>query len=120
MIIMRRTCHGGRPVLTETLWSEEYELFVESPPIVAGRENHMLLHVTVLDDFSALDNGTLTIELDGPAKVSGEASAPVQSRDIEINSQPPLAGNYQGEFRSIVMRREHRQSRASGNECRGS
>ncbi len=43
-----------------TAWSEHYELFAETDPLIAGREAPSHAHFTYLPDFSALNEGSVT------------------------------------------------------------
>jgi len=48
--------HGDGVAIGITEWSDDgLELFAEHPPAVVGQEVPFLAHVTVLEDFSALE-----------------------------------------------------------------
>ena len=49
-----------------TAWSEHYELFAETDPLIAGQEAPSHAHFTYLPDFSALNEGSVTGILRGP------------------------------------------------------
>src|SRR5690349_3119186 len=48
--------------LNVTHWTEQSELFMEYPPLVAGQPALFAVHLTKLDDFKALNAGTPSIE----------------------------------------------------------
>ena len=49
--------------LDVTNWTSKSELYMEYPPLVAGRAVRFAVHLTKLDDFQALNAGTPSIEL---------------------------------------------------------
>ncbi len=48
--------------LNVTHWTEQSELYMEYPPLVAGQPALFAVHLTKLDDFKALNAGTPSIE----------------------------------------------------------
>src|SRR5687767_919066 len=46
-----------------TAWGERYEIFPECDPLIAGEVSKCHTHVTVLEDFSPLREGTAAIVL---------------------------------------------------------
>ena len=46
-----------------TSYSNEFELFAEADPFVVGHKSTVLSHFTNLPDFTALENGSMTIRL---------------------------------------------------------
>ena len=72
------SCHAGHDThhqegdsqetqVTFTSYSQDYEVFCESAPLIAGQQVRMLLHVTRLSDFKPLAQGrlSLTLTIDG-------------------------------------------------------
>jgi hypothetical protein len=55
--------HGDEPALVYTDYTEQTELFVEFPPLVAGESSVFAAHVTRLADFKPLTEGTLDVDL---------------------------------------------------------
>jgi membrane fusion protein, heavy metal efflux system len=53
--------------LVYTHYTEEAELFLEFPPLVAGQASRFLAHVTRLADFKPLTAGTVDVILEGPS-----------------------------------------------------
>lgn len=89
--------HGhAQPMLRVTLWSDRFELFVEHPPAIAGRELRLLAHVTVLDGFRPLGSGQLELALTGAATLRAAAAAPVRAGIYELKFTPAAAGKYRG------------------------
>lgn len=91
--------HGGAPVASFTLWSEHFEVFAEHAPGLVGRNIFFLIHVTVLNGFSAPKSGRLTLEFDGPAKLSVTAAGPVRPGIYSVALTPKIKGLYQGRIR---------------------
>ena len=56
--------HGGSAVVV-TLWTDQSELFMEYPPLVAGKSERLIVHLTVLETFDPVHSGTLTVEFSG-------------------------------------------------------
>src|SRR5262245_42655992 len=48
--------------LNVTHWTQATELYMEYPPLVAGQSARFAVHLTKLDDFKALNEGTPSIE----------------------------------------------------------
>lgn len=46
-----------------TAYSNEFELFAEADPFVVGHKSNVLSHFSNLPDFTALENGSMTIRL---------------------------------------------------------
>ncbi len=88
--------HGDETVVVFTIWSDAFEVFGEHSAAVAGEKVDFLLHVTALDDFSALTEGTVSLTLTGPAKLSASASKPQRPGIYELSLTPTKAGRYEG------------------------
>jgi membrane fusion protein, heavy metal efflux system len=88
--------HHDGPVVKITAWSDELELFAEHPPAVAGQPVTMLAHLTVLDDFSPLAEGTLRLELEGPGAIGPSTSEPVRPGIFNVTVTLSAAGRYEG------------------------
>ena len=85
------------PALSVTHWTEQTELFMEYPPLVAGRSARFAVHLTRLSDFSALNAGTPGIELvpsGGGATVVLKGSAPSRPGAFRVEGVLPAAGQY--------------------------
>ena len=88
--------HGDEPTVSVTAWSDEFELFAEHPPGVAGQPTSFLVHLTVLQDFRALQSGTVALEFDGPERLRGESSAALRPGIFTIDVPAGKAGTYRG------------------------
>lgn len=90
--------------LAITKWTERYELFVEFPPPVASKPVPYHAHVTKLDDFQAVTEGTFRVRFKTPAGVATETSIQgVKRPGIFIPEGPaPAAGSY-----TLEMAYEH-------------
>ncbi len=51
--------------LSVTRWSEKTELFAEYPPLAVGSTSRFAIHLTRLDTFKALTEGTVEVRLQG-------------------------------------------------------
>jgi membrane fusion protein, heavy metal efflux system len=85
------------PTLSVTHWTDKTELFMEYPPLVAGRTSLFAVHLTTTADFKAIGAGHATIEFTpesgGPGKtlVGPQPSRPGVFR---VEDVPPAAGRY--------------------------
>ncbi len=85
------------PTFDVTDWTDKTELFMEYPPLVAGRSARFAVHLTRLSDFSALNAGRPSIqftpELGGTATtLSG--TEPLRPGAFRVEGLPPAAGKY--------------------------
>ena len=85
------------PALNLTHWTETTELYMEDPPLVAGRTALFAVHLTRLGDFKPVDAGQARIEFTpesgGAAKV---LAGPPPSRPgaFRVEDIPPASGRY--------------------------
>lgn len=84
-----------------TAWSEHYELFAETEPLVAGREAASHAHFTVLQGFSALDRGAVTGILRGAGgrEETFHAPAPLRPGIFRVVFRPAREGTFDLVFR---------------------
>jgi RND family efflux transporter MFP subunit len=85
------------PTLDVTSWTDKSELFMEYPPLVAGETVRFAVHLTRLNDFSALNAGRPHIEMTpesggSPATVPG--SEPLRPGAFRVEGKIPAAGRY--------------------------
>jgi cobalt-zinc-cadmium efflux system membrane fusion protein len=80
-----------------TAWSEHYELFAETDPLIAGREAPSHAHFTYLPDFSALDEGSVTGILRGADgfEESFHAPKPLRAGIFNVVFKPSREGAYE-------------------------
>ncbi len=83
-----------------TKWTEKHELFVEFPPPVAGKAVEYHAHVTALEGFRALTEGTFRVRWKAPSGVAAETQIDgVKRAGIFTPSGPaPGPGSYQLEM----------------------
>ena len=81
--------------LQYTLFSEQFEFFIEHPPLEAGKEAEFLVHLTDLLTYKPCSTGHVTILIDGISVTSGEPSTPGIFR---IPFVPNKEGAFHAEF----------------------
>lgn len=90
------TAKTESPTLNVTDWTAKTELYMEYPPLVAGRTALFAVHLTTLDDFKAMNAGRPRIEFtpeSGPP--SGlQGSAPSRPGAFRVEGALPKAGTY--------------------------
>jgi len=83
-----------------TSWGDRYEIFAEADPLVVGQVSKSHTHVTVLDGFTALTNGTVSAILRGPGNEHAYTqTAPVRPGIFSIEIRPAVAGTFDLSFR---------------------
>jgi membrane fusion protein, heavy metal efflux system len=85
------------PTLDVTSWTDKTELFMEHPPFVAGETVRFAVHLTKLNDFSALNAGRPSIEMTpeaGGAPVTLPGSDPLRPGAFRVEGKLPTAGRY--------------------------
>ncbi len=88
--------HGEVPTQSQTLWSDNYEVFAEHSPGLVGGTTEFLLHFTDLRHFRALTEATVSIQLEG-ASQGINASTSKQHPGIYQASLPAdKAGRFSG------------------------
>jgi RND family efflux transporter MFP subunit len=125
--------HGGVEVTRITRWSDTLEIFAEHPDIVPGTPVTLLMHVTVLKDFSPA-RAKVTLEVSGPGSVRAESEVSSHPGIYPITITLPQAGVYSaklaladgsGMIEGIEIRTkgakaghegEHEDEHAHGNE----
>lgn len=83
--------------LDVTSWTDQSELFMEHPPLVAGQTVRFAVHLTRLADFSALNAGRPSIEMTpegGGSAVTLPGSDPLRPGAFRVEGQLPPAGRY--------------------------
>lgn len=77
-----------------TRWTNQTELFVEYPPLVAGETSRFAIHFTRLDNFRAVSRGFAEVRLDQPGQAPEvfRADAPSRPGIFGINVKPARAG----------------------------
>jgi RND family efflux transporter MFP subunit len=83
--------------LDVTSWTDQTELFMEHPPLVAGQTVRFAVHLTRLADFSALNAGRPSIEMTpegGGSAVALPGSDPLRPGAFRVEGKLPAAGRY--------------------------
>jgi RND family efflux transporter MFP subunit len=80
-----------------THWSERTELYMEYPPLVAGRTALFAVHLTTLADFKPLAAGQAQVEFTpaagGPPTIVG-GGQPSRPGAFRVEGAAPMAGRY--------------------------
>ena len=85
------------PTLDVTSWTDRSELFMEHPPLVAGKSVRFAVHLTNLADFSALNAGRPSIEMTpevGGATTTLAGSDPLRPGAFRVEGTTPPPGRY--------------------------
>lgn len=85
------------PALAVTEWSDKTELFMEYPPLVAGRAALFAVHLTTMADFKPVTSGQARIEFAPAAGGSAKVlTGPQPSRPgiFRVEGTPPAPGQY--------------------------
>lgn len=85
------------PTLDVTSWTDQSELYMEYPPLVAGRTVRFAVHLTRLTDFSALNAGRPSIEMtpeNGGSAVTLGGSDPLRPGAFRVEGTIPPPGRY--------------------------
>jgi len=84
--------------LDVTSWTQQTELYMEHPPLVAGHTIRFAVHLTNLADFQALNAGRPSIEMSpvsGGSAVILPGSEPLRPGAFRVEGKLPPAGQYQ-------------------------
>src|SRR5687767_15899096 len=84
---------GPQP-LTVTRWTEKTELFAEYPSLVVGQTSRFAIHLTTLEPFKAVNEGTMEVQLrgsDGQVE-SFSATGPSRPGIFGVDVKPTRAG----------------------------
>jgi len=85
------------PTLDITTWTDQTELFMEYPPLVAGETALYAVHLTRLSDFSAMTSGRPRIEFtpeSGGAPIVLQGNPPSRPGVFRVEGASPPAGRY--------------------------
>src|SRR5688572_19629587 len=85
------------PTLDVTSWTERTELFMEYPPLVAGRTALFAVHLTRLSDFSAMTAGRPRLEFTpeaGGTPTVLQGNEPSRPGVFRVEAAVPPAGRY--------------------------
>jgi len=84
------------PTLDITHWTDQTELFMEYPPLVAGQTALYAVHLTRLSDFSAMTEGRPRIEFtpESGAPIVLQGNTPSRPGVFRVEGASPPAGRY--------------------------
>ena len=85
------------PTLSVTHWTERTELFMEYPPLIAGRSALFAVHLTTLADFKPVASGQARIEFipeSGGQSTVLTGSSPSRPGAFRVEDVPPAPGRY--------------------------
>jgi membrane fusion protein, heavy metal efflux system len=91
---------GGKaelPTLDVTHWTDKTELFMEYPPLVAGKTARYAVHLTRLSDFSAMTAGKPRVEFtpeSGGSSFVVPGNEPSRPGVFRAEGASPAAGRY--------------------------
>lgn len=92
-----------RPAVDFTRWTDNTELFVEFPALVANKTSGFAAHFTILDNHQAVKEGSVTVSLVKDGKgIRNTAEAPSSPGIFAPSLQPKEAGVYQLVFDIIT------------------
>ncbi|MEW5982544.1 MAG: efflux RND transporter periplasmic adaptor subunit [Acidobacteriota bacterium] len=84
------------PTLSVSHWTDQTELFMEHPRLVAGSAARFAVHLTMLANFRPLDEGQASIELrsnTGPVATL-QGGGPLRPGAFRVEGRVPAAGRY--------------------------
>jgi len=85
------------PALNVTHWTERTELYMEYPPLVAGRTALFAVHLTTLADFKPVTSGQARVEFTpgaGGQPTALEGPQPSRPGAFRVEGAAPAAGRY--------------------------
>ncbi|MGE3507336.1 MAG: efflux RND transporter periplasmic adaptor subunit [Vicinamibacterales bacterium] len=91
------TTDAELPRLDVTHWTASTELFMEYPPLVAGRPALFAIHLTKLADFTPISAGRASVEFtpeSGGQPTALVGPAPSRPGAFRVEESPPAAGRY--------------------------
>ncbi len=98
------------PTVAVTTWTDRTELFMEYPPLVAGRQARFAIHLTNLADFSAVREGRVVVRFQGETIERFEVSGPSTPGIFGVDVKVPAARRYElaVELHGARLSDEHR------------
>jgi RND family efflux transporter MFP subunit len=84
------------PRLSQTIWTDNTELFVEFPALIVGNGSKFAAHFTILDEHQPVREGSVTVSLIKDGKgIRNTVDAPSSPGIFSPAIQPKEAGTYQ-------------------------
>jgi RND family efflux transporter MFP subunit len=94
---VKQTPGAEEHTLDVTSWTQQTELYLEHPPLVAGQTVRFAVHLTRLADFQALNAGRPSIEMSpesGGSDIVLPGSDPLRPGAFRVEGRLPPAGRY--------------------------
>ncbi|MCG8307522.1 MAG: efflux RND transporter periplasmic adaptor subunit [Cytophagales bacterium] len=86
---------GAPPVIDATVWTDDTELFVEFPALIAGRSSRFAAHFTVMDGHRPVREGKVTVSLTkGKNGIRNSVDAPSSPGIFSPSLKPKEAGTH--------------------------
>jgi RND family efflux transporter MFP subunit len=102
---------GHLEPLAQTRFSDQTELFVEMPPLIAGEPSEVLVHLTRLSDFKPVAEGEVRVTLSGGDSPEGTFTSPAPARPGLFRVRVTPLGSGERQLRialtSPALRDEH-------------
>ena len=106
LVTMLAACGGGQtpvpapeeqepPDVAVTIWTDKTELFMEYPPLVAGQEASLHIHLTDLSTFAPLREGKVVVRFEGERIDRFEVDGPSTPGIFNVTLKVPQARRYQ-------------------------
>lgn len=90
---------SGIPTISQTIWTDSTELFVEYPALVVDRTSKFAAHFTVLEGHQPVRQGSVTVSLiKGDKGIRHSVEAPSSPGIFSPALQPKEPGTYQLTF----------------------
>ena len=83
------------PTAAVTIWTDKTELFMEYPPLVAGQEVSLHIHLTDLATFAPLREGKVVVRFEGERIDRFEVDGPSTPGIFNVTLKVPQARRYQ-------------------------
>ncbi len=82
-----------------TAYSDDFELFAEADPFVAGQTSNVLSHFTILPDFTPLAEGAVTLKITSGGQTAEQTlDYPVRKGVYSFDITPPASGDATMEY----------------------
>ena len=85
----------GRPTVSQTIWTDQTELFVEYPSLVVGQVSRFAAHFTILDKHQPVREGSVTVSLiKGNEGIRQQVDGPSSPGIFTPSLRPKEVGTY--------------------------
>ena len=85
--------HGHETGQQFTLFSDKIEFFVEFPQLAEGHEASFYIHLTALENYKPISQGTVSVSLENDSgKIRESSSDPIRAGIYRVDVSPEKAG----------------------------